>query len=159
MGVGKTTVGALLAVELGVPFFDSDGVLAKRTGEDGAAIAGRDGVAALHDLELELFLELAQSPTRSVIAAAASVVDHETGRRALAENTTVWLTATGSVLTVRLAGDDHRRETSAEERTALEHLREPLLRDVSSFEVDTASKSPDEVVAELVATLSDAGLD
>lgn len=159
MGVGKTTVGTLLALELGVPFFDSDGVLAKQTGEDGAAIAGRDGVAALHDLELELFLELAQSPRPSVIAAAASVVDYEAGRRTLAENTTVWLTAPGSVLTGRLAGDDHRRETSAEERLALHHRREPLLRDVSSFEVATASKSPDEVVAELVTILSHAGLD
>jgi hypothetical protein len=42
---------------------------------------------------------------------------------------------------------------------ALEHRREQLLRDVSSFEVDTASKSPDEIVAELVAILSDSGTD
>jgi shikimate kinase len=159
MAVGKTTVGALLGVELGLPFLDSDGAIAARTGEDGAAIAGRDGVSALHDLELELFLEMAQCRRRSVIAAAASVVDFETGRRVLAENTTIWLTAPEAVLTGRLAGDDHRRETSVEERIALERRRQPLLQDIASFEVDTASKSPDEIVAELVAILSDSGLD
>ena len=159
MGVGKTTVGAQLAVELGLPFSDSDGILSVRTGEDGAAIAGRDGVPALHDLELKLFLELAQSPKRSVIAAAASVVDFDTGRRALAENTTIWLTAPESVLTGRLAVDDHRRETSFEERMALERRRQPLLQEVATFEVNTGSKRPDEIVAELVAILSESGLD
>lgn len=159
MGVGKTTVGALLAAELSLPFFDSDGALAARTGEDGAAIAAREGVSALHDLELELFLEMARRRRRSVIAAAASVVDFEAGRRVLAENTTIWLTAPESVLAGRLARDDHRRETSAGERKALERRREPLLRDVASWEVDTASKSPDEIVAVLVAILSQSGLD
>ena len=159
MGVGKTTVGALLAVALGLPFSDSDSILSVRTGEDGAAIAGRDGVSALHNLELGLFLELAQSPKRSVIAAAASVVDFETGRRALADNTTIWLTAPESVLTGRLDEDDHRRETSSEERMALERRRQPHLQEAATLEINTGSKRSDEIVAELVAILSEAGLD
>lgn len=159
MGVGKTTVGALLAVELDLPFFDSDVALTARTGEDGAGIADREGVSALHNLELEVFLELVQSPGRNVISAAASVVDFEVARRALAENTTIWLTAPESVLTDRLGVDDHRRDTSVEERMALERRRQPHLRKVASFEIDTGTKTPDEIVAELVVTLSGPALD
>lgn len=154
MGVGKTTIGALLAAELGLPFLDSDVTLEARTGSDGATIAKREGVSTLHELELESFLEDCRNHRRGVIAAAASVVDSASGRRALADNLTIWLTAPEAVLAARRHGDGHRREVSAAERMRLSLRREPLWREAAVLEVDTGSRSPAEIVEELVGGIA-----
>src|ERR671918_1711140 len=127
MGVGKTTVGRLLAGELGVAFFDSDAVLEERTGELGFAIAAREGVQRLHELELEVFLDTCRHPKAAVIASAASVVDHEAGREALANHFTVWLTAGGDVLAERRASGEHRRVIDVSEQLELDQTRAPFL--------------------------------
>lgn len=155
MAVGKSTIGTLLAADLGLPFLDSDATLQARTGEDGAVIAKREGVSALHDLELESFLEMCREDRRSVIAAAASVVDFPPGQRALAENLTIWLTAPESVLAARQDGDDHRRELAAVERMTLSMRREPLLHEVAALRVDTGSRSVAEIVEQLVERVTE----
>lgn len=88
MGVGKTTVGRLLATELGIPFADSDLVIEERMGRTGEMIASRQGVAHLHELELGVFLEMCREDAPTVIAPAASVVDDPSGRGALEANFT-----------------------------------------------------------------------
>jgi shikimate kinase len=153
MGVGKTTLGRLLAVELGVGFFDSDEVLEERTGEVGFAIAAREGVEQLHGLELEVFLDTCRHPTTAVIASAASVVDHEAGREALANNFTVWLTAPDDVLVERRALGEHRRVIDVSEQLELDQTRAPLLAQVSSVALDTAAGTPAELVTELIGRL------
>lgn len=153
MGVGKTTVGRLLAAEVGVPFLDSDDHLEANTGELGSAIAAREGVTRLHELELEAFLAMCHTPGTAVIAPAASVVDHELGRRALEENFTVWLTAPDEVLARRQSEGTHRRPVSAEENAALRAARAPFLTKVSVATLDTGTSSPGEVVDKLVALL------
>ena len=154
MGAGKTTVGRLLSTALGVPFHDSDGTLERRAGETGAEIAERDGVPHLHALELEVFLDLCETRPRSIIAPAASVVDHETGRHAMAANTTIWLTASDEVLVARTSdGDDHRRGVTAGERAALRRRRDPWLERVSSLKVDNSSLSPEETVERILGLL------
>jgi shikimate kinase len=153
MGVGKTTVGRMLAGEIRLPFLDSDECLEADRGEPGAAIAAREGVARLHEIELEVFLDMCQTPRTAVIATAASVVDHEPGRRALEENFTVWLTAPEEVLAERQGEGTHRRPISEEAHAALLDARAPLLSKVSAVTVDTGTISPVEVVEKLVALL------
>lgn len=154
MGVGKTTVGRLLARELELPFFDSDEVIETRTGDTGARIAARDGVDRLHELELEVFLDLCAREERAVLAPASSVVDHPRGRRAMAENLTVWLTAPDHVVAVRQGSGGHRRPIDAEERERLRARRAPHLEMLSDIEVDTGSVSPQRVVSILVERIS-----
>jgi shikimate kinase len=153
MGVGKTTVGRLLADELGLPFHDSDECLEARGYGSGTEIAAREGVARLHELELEVFLLLCDMPRPAVLAPAASVVDDEPGRRALADNFTVWLTAPGDVIAQRQAEGTHRRTISAEERDHLQATRAPLLAEASAVSLDTGSSSPNETVEKLIALL------
>ena len=109
MGAGKTTVGRLLSRRLEIPFHDSDAALHERTGETGADIAGRAGVARLHQLELETFLEMARKPQRSVICPAASVIDSAVARAVLRSHQAVWLDAPHPVLEARRRSGDHRR--------------------------------------------------
>jgi shikimate kinase len=153
MGVGKSSVGGLLAERMGVPFLDSDEMLGEATGETGSEIATRDGVVRLHELELEIFLQMCDEPETAVIAPAASVVDQETGRKALKENLTVWLTAPDEVLAQRQRDGAHRRPVSSDEQVALQIARAPLLEEVSAIIMDTASSTPAEIVAELLGLL------
>jgi shikimate kinase len=154
MGAGKTTVGRLLSTALGIPFHDSDETLERRAGETGAEIAERDGVPRLHELELEVFLDLCATMPRSIIAPAASVVDHESGRAAMVANTTIWLTASDDVLAARTSdGDDHRRGVTTAERAALRLRRDPWLERVSSLKVDTSSLSPAETIERILSLL------
>ena len=153
MGAGKSTVGRLLAIELGLTFRDSDAILEATTGDTGAVIADRLGVEHLHELELEVFLRACESPERSVISPAASVVDHEAGRAALARNTTIWLTASDDVLRMRTGNEDHRRDLRSEEREHLRLRREPWLEEVSHLIVDTGTATAEEVVAAILERL------
>ena len=55
MGVGKTTLGRLLADQLSLEFRDSDVWIESMAGRTGAEIAEADGIAELHRLELLAF--------------------------------------------------------------------------------------------------------
>lgn len=154
MGVGKTTIGRMLAWELGLLFLDSDEMLEARTGgEKAAEIAARDGVQRLHELELEVFLDMCEVADESVLAPASSVVDHPRGRSALSEQLTVWLTAPDDVIAIRQGAGDHRRLIDARARAELRARRAPHLEAVSVIRVDTGSATPAEVVADIVARL------
>lgn len=53
MGVGKSTVGALLAERLGVPFLDTDQDVVHRTGRSVSEIVTEDGEPRFRELEHE----------------------------------------------------------------------------------------------------------
>jgi 3-dehydroquinate synthase len=53
MGTGKTVVGRILAESLGVPFLDTDEMVASRAGASIAEIFARDGEARFRDMEAE----------------------------------------------------------------------------------------------------------
>ena len=153
MGVGKTTVGQLLAAELDRPFIDSDAEIEARTGESGVEIAARDGVEALHRVELEVFVDMMGSKDLSVVAPAASVVDNEAARAHLADNYTVWLVAPDDVLAERSGAGSHRRPVDAGEQALLKQRREPLFTKVSKLILDTGGIGPRDLVENLSARL------
>lgn len=154
MGVGKTTIGRMLARELGIPFLDSDEMLeVRKDGENAAEIAEKEGVMRLHELELAVFLDMCEVAEQSVLAPASSVVDHPRGRRALSEQLTVWLAAPDNVIAIRQGSGDHRRPINAKARSELRARREPHFVAVCSMKVDTASSTPGEIVEEIIGRL------
>ena len=84
MGVGKSTLGRLLASALDRPFVDSDEYIRRATGRNAREVAESVGVEDLHDLELEALAD-ALTTDGVVVAAAASVIDSERGRIRLDE--------------------------------------------------------------------------
>ena len=67
MGSGKSTVGALLAERLHIPFLDSDKEIEKKAGKSITEIFSQDGEAAFREMEMDFLLGL-KSQEPSVIA-------------------------------------------------------------------------------------------
>jgi shikimate kinase len=74
MGVGKTTVGRLLAARLDWSFWDNDEALQAATGKTAAELQEQCGQPVLHETEDRLLREALRTPAPTVFAAASSVV-------------------------------------------------------------------------------------
>jgi shikimate kinase len=158
MAVGKTTVATALARHLGRPLHDSDAELVAERGINGRELAARDGVPALHRWEAERLLRSLASAVPDVVAAAASVVDDPACRAALGPALVVLLTAPPEVLAARMAAEagDWRRSLGPDPVAGVAELdrrREPEFAAVADVVVDTAGRTPAEVVAAAEAAI------
>lgn len=153
MAAGKTVVGRELASQTGRPFRDSDEIVEVAVGQSAAEYAAAEGVEALHALELDAFLEAMGAAPPAVIAPAASVVDHASGRRELKVHQTVWLDAAPHVLAERIESGEHRRVLEAGETEELRHSRRDYFEECSFMKLDTAKASPEECALLIIAGL------
>ena len=107
MGSGKTSAGRLAASNLGLPFSDTDEVVARRMGCSVAQLWGDLGEAAFRDMEKVALEDLAHSD--GVVATGGGVVLDEENRRTLVSSgKVVWLEASPAVLAKRLEGAEGR---------------------------------------------------
>jgi shikimate kinase len=157
MGVGKTTVGSLVAQRLDRPLRDSDTDL-RTSHRNARELAVRQGVAALHRLEADLLLDALASPAPLVIAAAASVVDDPSALDALRAPFVVWLWAPPELLVPRLGSGDHRRDLGPDPAAALAELavrRDPGYRAVADARLDVGGRRPEELARAVLDLLPD----
>lgn len=138
MGVGKTTVGRLLARRLGWAFWDNDAALADATGGQTAAdVQAASGTDALHALEHRLLAEALAARTHTVFAAPGSVV---LAPEALAGALTVWLRSGPGSEAARIAASRQRhRPLPPNPATALRRLeseRRPLYAALADASVE-----------------------
>lgn len=155
MSAGKTTVGRRVADRLGRPLVDGDVVLEARTGRTAAEIAAADGIGVLHRQEAEIALEALASPTPSVIGPAASVVEVDAVREALAGHVVVWLSASAEALAARAGEQGHRPLVDDGDPVALfarqRAVREPLVLPLADLVLDVEAVPRDEQVAAIAA--------
>src|SRR3984957_1394832 len=104
MGAGKTTVGRLLAANLGVPFTDSDHVIEDRAGKPIRQIFADDGEAAFRALEHEVIADLLAGPD-IVLAVGGGAVEHALTRKLLAEAPVAFLRVGYTEAYRRVGGD------------------------------------------------------
>lgn len=156
MGVGKTSVGRLLAERLGRPLLDSDDYLAAG-GETGRELAERKGVAALHRVEAEHLLDALATEAPAVIAAAASVVDRESCLDALRSADLVWLRADPDTAVQRMEHGSHRRDLGSATREAVTGLaarRAARYEEVADLTIDTDQLRPSDAVSQVLSWLT-----
>jgi len=131
MGTGKTSIGRLVAKQIGAPLVDGDDVLEHQYGATAADIAEQRGIDALHSLEAEIVLEALAASTESVIAPAASVCESSAVRQRLEGHHVVWLTAPAEFLAAKVGRKQHRplvADGDAEELLRRQaSVREPLV--------------------------------
>lgn len=146
-GSGKSTVGRLLAAALARPLYDTDTLLAERTGLPVPELLRRDE-RAFRRLEEQVVTLLDALPP-GIVATGGGVVLSERNRAALsAGNLVIWLRAPVSTLATRLARGEERPLLAGDAATrlaALERERTALYTACASYSVETADRSPDEV--------------
>jgi shikimate kinase len=153
MGVGKTTVGMLLAERLGWGYLDSDVQVAQATGRSVADIFSEGGQRAIRVQETRALMKAVSSPAPMVISVAGGAVLSEENRALLSRSgVVVWLRARPETSAERI-GDGHGRpplgDDPAAALSALYEARAPFYAELASVTVDVDDLAP-QAVAERV---------
>lgn len=107
MGVGKTTVGRLLAQQLGYGFLDTDDVIVKAARKSINEIFADEGEAAFRQLESDILAQVC-AYTKLTIATGGGIVLKQENWGYLRHGLIVWLDAPVEILLHRLAEDETR---------------------------------------------------
>lgn len=151
-GSGKTTVGALLAEELGRRFTDVDAVIEQRAGKPVGEIFADDGEPAFRTLEVATTLELLQQP--GVLSLGGGAVTSEEIRDALVGHRVVWLQVSVGQAARRVGLNEARPLLLGNVRGQLVKLlaaRTPLYASVATQTIATDEIPPEAVVAAILA--------
>lgn len=163
-GTGKTTVGRLLANQLGWEFADADDHIEAAAGKSIADIFASEGEPGFRDREAAVLRELC-GRDRLVLATGGGVILRPANRELLrAAGFVAWLTANPDTVWARLRGDPAtaaRRPNltpagGLEEVRALIAARGPLYAEVAHFVADADTPSP-EAVASAILTAWNGG--
>jgi shikimate kinase len=103
MGAGKSSVGRRVAKALGVPFTDTDRVIAREHGPIPRLFAER-GEPVFRELEAEAVRRAVESG--GVVSLGGGAVMHEGTRAAIADAHVVLLTVSAEAVTPRIIGSD-----------------------------------------------------
>ena len=157
MGAGKTTIGKLLADELGLEVVDVDREIESRSGVDIPWIFDREGEAGFRIRETAALKELSQLDGVLISTGGGAVIS--------AENRQIMM-STGTVIYLHTSVDEQVRRTSRDRKrpllqnddprrvlSELMAIREPLYREIADVILDTDSRSPKLVAQDLIEQL------
>jgi shikimate kinase len=157
-GAGKSCVGALLAAALGVPFADTDDLVAAVAGKPVGDIFVEDGEPVFRELErlaVARGLE-ATDPAGGVLALGSGAVLDPDVRRMLDGRVVVYLEAGFATVAKRTGMDRPRVVVPGNPRGRLRAMleeRRPVYADIASMTVPTDDMAPEEVAADLASRL------
>lgn len=156
-GSGKTTAAQLVARELGWDWLDADNELETRYGRSIRDIFESEGEAGFRAKEAAILRDVCRL-SRHIIATGGGVVLRESNRALLrASGRVIWLTADVDTLWQRVQADgstlQRRPPLSVGGRAEMEEIieiREPLYRQCADLIVETAGRTPGDIVAEIL---------
>ena len=155
-GAGKTTVGRALAERLAVPFLDVDAAIEESQGRSISDIFVEDGEPFFRDLE-RAAVARALAHERGVVALGGGAVMEPLTEDALTGHTVVFLDVAIADASKRIGFDRSRPLLAVNPRAswvAMMNQRRPTYERVATVVVDTARRTPDEVVDVIVAALA-----
>jgi len=160
MGVGKSTIGRLLAQAAGREFKDTDQVIEERCGADIPWIFDIEGEAGFRQREAAVLGDLIGEPGL-VLATGGGIVSQAINRELLkTQSGVIYLSASIDQLVRRTRKDRKRPLLQVDNPRAkiveLIKIRDPLYSEVSSHKVITDHKSP-KAVAETILSLLNRG--
>jgi shikimate kinase len=157
MGVGKSTVGQMLATRLGRDYVDSDQRVEERTGSTVGRLFSERSEDEFRRIEQQVLADALRDPVPSVIGPGGGVVTRTEGRDALRSGPfVVWLRAQPETLARRVGDGAGRPLLEGTDvvatLTRLARERAPLYEEVADAIIDVDSLEPD-AVADKVAVL------
>ena len=155
---GKTSVGSLLATELGVPFADTDASVAAAAGKPVGDIFVEDGEQVFRELERGAVARGldAVGPEGGVLALGSGAVLDPDVRRMLAGQVIIFLEAGFATVAKRTGMDRPRVVIPGNPRGRLRAMleeRRPVYAGLASVTVATDDMAPEEVAADLAKRL------
>ena len=157
-GTGKTTVARKLAERLGIPAFDSDPEIERRSGKSIAEIFAQDGEPVFRDWEESVIADILSHPNPLVLATGGGAILRASTRERLRESgRVIWLTATPETILRRIT-DDAASKTMRPHLTSLPmyeeivtvlERRKPLYAETAHETIETDCRTIVEIVAEI----------
>lgn len=159
MGAGKTTIGKLLADELGLDFKDVDREIESRSGVDIPWIFDREGEPGFRAREAAVLEELSLLDAVLISTGGGAVLLEQNRQLMRASGAVVYL-HTSVDEQVRRTGRDRKRpllQTDDPGRVLAQLMaqREPLYREVATIIVETDGRGPKAVAQDLADRLRD----
>jgi shikimate kinase len=152
MGAGKTTVGRLLAGQLGLPFADSDQVIEERAGRPVPQIFADDGEAAFRALEHQVIASLLDGP-ELILAVGGGAAEHPLTRQRLAAAQVVYLHVSYEQALARVGGDAGRPMLARPGLAETYQRRLAAYASVATLTVPTDGLLPESVSKDILAAL------
>jgi len=158
---GKSSVGRALALELGVPFWDTDRVLESRVGKSIQDMVAYEGWESFRAMEREVLMELLEMEPAVLALGGGAVLDPINRLALRQQGLNVWLVASAQTILERMAQDPEsplRRPALTslgpeEEVRSLLREREPLYREVAHVLVYTDHRPVEKLVREILELL------
>lgn len=155
-GAGKSTVGRLVAQALGVGFRDTDFDVEQAAGKPISEIFFDDSEAAFRALE-QRAVAAGVAEHDGVLSLGGGAVLSEATRRLLRGHHVVLLSVGLSGAATRTGLSGNRPVLALNPRATLRELlaaRAPLYAEVASATVETDHRTPEQVAAEVLATMA-----
>ena len=154
MGSGKSTVGSIVAEELGWEFLDLDGAVAERAGLSIPEIFESHGEPHFRNLERLEVLDALDGPHERVIACGGGVIIDPRNRARLVEVTTVFLWEDTDVLYRRTRGPTRPLRGASFEDFARRYAeRLPYYLEVAALQIEPDNRPPRRVADEILEWL------
>lgn len=156
MGVGKTTVGKLLAQEVGYRFVDTDEIIVKAVGKSINEIFTENGEADFRQLESDVLGQVC-AYTKLIVATGGGIVMQQQNWGYLRHGLIVWLDVPIQIILERLA-EDHTRPLlqNSDPQGKLSSLLEQRQHKYSQADLHitiTATETPEEIATRILTTI------
>ena len=151
-GAGKSTVGRLLAQQLGCAFVDTDNEVEAQAGKSISEIFIQDGEPAFRTLE-KAIIGQALDKTDAVIAVGGGALLDADTRSSVKQHECIWLQTNLNHAVDRVGMNKNRPLLLGNVRGQLADLmsaREPLYIECATLVVDTNDLTPAEVVQNII---------
>lgn len=157
MGVGKTTIGRVLAELLELEFFDSDREIEASTGADIPWIFDVEGEDGFRAREVKMINDLSKRKNIVLATGGGAVLAEKNRKRLAKRGVVVYLRASIRQQVERTSRDKSRPllQTANPEKKIRElmKIRDPLYREIADIIVDTNRRNPRTISQEICKRL------
>jgi shikimate kinase len=159
MGAGKSTVGCVLAAQLGWKYVDGDDEILRRTGRSVPDLWRAEGEAAFRAEETRVLVDVATVPEPTVVALGGGAVLAPANREVITASggMVVWLRVDVGTVLSRVGDGAGRPLLEGDAARRLSHLdaeRRPVYESLAELIIDVDCLRPDEIADLIVKGLA-----